>query len=414
MSVGKHPDVVVAGAGIIGLSIAWQIASRSNLQVVVLEKGRSLGEGSTGASSAICRHRYTSATMIELARDGIHAYRHWGDFTGLQQPRAAYQEDGVLWLTGDRDWAPHEQHRLSYHGIATQVLDDEALSHAFPDYSSCITAPDLEYGEAHACQGGALHLLEINGGYFDPVSAVEDLREACSQAGVEVRLASEVSDIQTNGGRLAGAVLRDGQTVQTPLLINATGPWCQRLYQRAGIDLGWDLAPVRIQVLYLDRPATLRGHVPVTADLVNGIYFRGQNCGQQIVLGSVLEKDEREQVNNADDFQREVDDEFELRKLHLLHHRLPGLPYRGRVRGYCGLYTVNRDDVHPVLGETTLPGLWAANGFSGHGFKLAPAIGAMFARAITGAKGSYDTAVPLSAFGVDRQPIELASRNVLA
>jgi len=55
----------------------------------------------------------------------------------------------------------------------------------------------------------------------------------------------------------------------------------------------------------------------------------------------------------------------------------------GAIMGYSSMYTVNQDDLHPVVGETSIKGLWACNGFSGHGFKLAPAIGSMVAQQVT-------------------------------
>jgi glycine/D-amino acid oxidase-like deaminating enzyme len=55
-----------------------------------------------------------------------------------------------------------------------------------------------------------------------------------------------------------------------------------------------------------------------------------------------------------------------------------------------------------------------ANGFSGHGFKLAPAVGSMVAQAFTGQTMAFDTDVPMSFFGVDRDPIDVAVKNVLA
>jgi glycine/D-amino acid oxidase-like deaminating enzyme len=163
-----------------------------------------------------------------------------------------------------------------------------------------------------------------------------------------------------------------------------------------------------------DRPAALEGHIPVTADLAGGIYFRTQNNGQQLVVGSVREEDEREAVADPDDFRTETDHEFEAINLYVLHHRLPALTASGRVRGYCGLYTTNLEDVHPILGPTRLDGFWVANGFSGHGFKLAPAIGSMLAQALTGEKRDFDTGIPLSFLAVDRDPIGVASKNVLA
>ena len=408
-------DIAIIGAGIIGLSIAFQLARRSKLKIIVLDKGAGVGEGSTGASSAVCRTRYSLDDMLLLARDGIAAYRDWQSFTGLCQPRATFHNHGVLWMPGsDTQWASTEHARLQSHGIASVVLDDAELLARFPCFNTCTLAPDLESAEKHPCQGGGRQLLELDGGYMDPVAAAEDLLEASRKLGVTVLFNAVVADADFSGGAIKGISLQDGRHIDTPNMVNAAGPWCHDLFKAAGLQPGWDLVPTRIQVLYLDRPQELTGDIPVTVDMAGGIYFRTQNRGQQLVVSSVLEEDEREAVDNPDAYNRQPDDTFRDEKLHVLHHRLPALPYRGKIRGYCGLYTVNRDDVHPIVGATSLPGFWVANGFSGHGFKLAPAIGSMMAKAITGDTADFDTAVPASLFAIDRQPIALASRSVLA
>ena len=87
-------------------------------------------------------------------------------------------------------------------------------------------------------------------------------------------------------------------------------------------------------------------------------------------------------------------------------------PHRGGLSGIAGLYTINRQGPS-VLGPTELEGWWVANGFSGHGFKLAPMIGSMIAQAVTDA-AAYDTDVPMSFFSVDREPIDVADKAVLA
>ena len=124
----QKADVIIIGAGIVGLSIAWQISRRSKQKVLVIEKGAAIGEGSTGASSAVCRHRYSREEMVFLARDGIKAYRDWASFTGLEQPRAKSQQHGVLWMPGtDLTWSRTEHERMQSLGIPTEVLDDEEL-----------------------------------------------------------------------------------------------------------------------------------------------------------------------------------------------------------------------------------------------------------------------------------------------
>ena len=410
----ESADVVVIGAGIIGLSTAFQIARRSSLKVIVLEKGSGLGEGSTGASSAVCRFRYSKPEMVELARDGIHAYQNWSDFLETAEPRARFNQDGVLWLgDGRTDWPAAEQARLATFGLRADILDDDELRARFPAINPCLRAPDVEAGTEHECKGGGLHLLEVDGGYIDPVDALQDVAEAARARGVTLRLNSEVARIMESGGRATGVELADGATIDAPVVVNAAGPWCNHLFEQLGLDLGWPLVPTRIQVVHIDRPPELEGAIPVTVDVAAGIYFRTQNRGQQIIVSSVREEDEKEAVDSPDDFARYVDDDFEREKLHALQHRLPALSFRN-VRGYSGLYTVNRSDVHPIVGETPVKGLFAANGCSGHGFKLAPALGAMLARQIAGDSAAFDTRVDPDFLRVGRLPIRLESKSVLA
>jgi glycine/D-amino acid oxidase-like deaminating enzyme len=152
----------------------------------------------------------------------------------------------------------------------------------------------------------------------------------------------------------------------------------------------------------------------VGADASTGIYFRPESAGQQVLVGSVLAEDEEEVVDDPDSFRRVPDADFTQMKLAAFHHRIPALEARGNVSGIAGLYTINREDVHPVVGPTGRDGFWVANGFSGHGFKLAPAIGSMVAQAFTGVSTDFDTDVPMEFFAVDREPIDVAVKSVLA
>ncbi len=408
-------EVVVVGAGIVGLSIAWQMHRRGHANIVVLDKGAGVGEGSTGASSAICRYRYTTMEMIRLARTGIDTYRNWAEFVGLKKPRAEFQNEGVLWFTGDDlAWADREHARMKDLGIRTAVLDNVDLLEAFPAINPCTRPVDLESPEDHECGGDGRHLLEIDGGYMDPVNAAQDLMEACRDAGITIRFQAPVEDVLVNGGRVEGVRLRNGERVHSPVVVNASGPWCNDLYRAAGIDAPMPLTPVRIQVVYLNRSLSLPGAIPITADMQNGIYFRTQNRGQQLLVSSVREEDEREVVSDPDNYLRVADDLFRMEKLHLLEHRLPGLALDASIRDYCGLYTVNQADVHPLIGALGPKGFYVANGFSGHGFKTAPAIGAMVARLVTGDALPEEDSQDDLWLSPGRSPIGIETRSVLA
>jgi len=412
--MSRSVDVLIAGGGIIGMSAAFQIARRSNCSVMVADKGVGPGEGSTGASSAVCRFKYTHPEMVRLAREGIEAYRRWPEFVELENVRAEYHGLGVLWFgDGSTRWAESESERLAKEGIRTAVLGAQDVIERYPALNPCIVPPDLIEGTPHECRYGGAHLLEIDGGYVDPVSALQDLIEAGRNRGVEVRFQAGVTDVHLDGDRVRGATLSTGETIDCGTLICATGPWCNSLLEQVGLRDRWPLEPTRIQIVHVDRPESVVGDIPVCADPVDGIYFRTQNRGQQILVGSVLSEDEEERVD-PDDYPTYVDDDFARLKLHALQHRIPDLSYSAAVHGYSGLYTINRSDMHPIVGRTPIDGFHVANGFSGHGFKLAPAIGSLLAQAITGTRIDFDTSVGADFLAFGRSPIVLASKTVLA
>jgi glycine/D-amino acid oxidase-like deaminating enzyme len=405
-------DIVIVGGGILGMSAAFQIARRSSLRVLVLDKGSGPAEGSTGASSAVCRFKYSNREIVQLATDGITAYRHWSEFLGVSEPVARYQRIGVLWLGNDRQWAQDETARLSGLGVNVDTLDDSDLERDFPAVSTCRIPPDTLGGEPHDCRGGGGHLFERDGGYMDPVDALQDLIGAARARDVEVRFNSSVARIETRGGAVTGVTLADGSSISCGTVLLGAGAWCREFLGQHGLDR-WPLEPTRIQIVHIDRPP-IEGQLPVVVDLPGGIYFRPQNRGQQIILGSVREEDEREAVDDPDQYARYVDDEFIHAKLFALQHRLGLDGITGPIRSYSGLYTVNRADMHPIVGATPLSGFYVANGCSGHGFKLAPAIGSLIAREVTGAHSDFDTIMNPAFLAFDREPIKLAALNVLA
>lgn len=396
------------------MAIAFQIARRSKTSVMVLEKGIGLGEGSTGGSSAITRQLYTRVESVRIARDGNVVWRHWSEYTGLADPVGRFHDIGVLWMLHQdaRDVAA-DRDRLVAEGIDAVVVDEAELSRLYPALSACMVPFDLTGEVEHECADGDAFLIERDTGFFDATGALLDVATAAKARGVDIRMRSEVVDVTVEGGRALGVKLRDGTDIDAGLVINAAGPWCNRISAMAGLEMPWTLVPTRVQVIYRSLPPEVPRPIPVVGDAPGGIYFRPEAGGGQIIVGSILEEDELERAD-PDRYSTAADRAFIDLKIHALHHRIPSLPYVGVPGGMASLYTVNRQDVLPIVGPTEIDGFAVVNGFSGHGFKESQMIGSMMAQWITGERADFDTDVPMEFFSVGRDPIDIGDHTVLA
>lgn len=407
-------DLAIVGGGIMGMSIAYQVARRSSLRVVVLEKGAGLGEGSTGGSAAITRQRYSRAEQIRLARDANVAFRNWAQYTGISEPLAEYHMDGVLWMLGETlHAAEHDRDRLRAEGVDAIVVGPEELRQRFPALSACQAPFDLTGEIEHEHRDGEAAVLELDSGYFDATAALDDVAAAARREGADVRLRTRVKGIARNAGRVTGVELSDGLGIDAGMVVNAAGPWCNEINAMAGLTVKWDLIPTRVQVVYRDLPPEVPRPIPVVGDGSTGIYFRPESAGQQVLMGSILEEDEQERAD-PENYNRVADRSFVDLKIHALHHRIPSLPHRGAISGMAGLYTINHQDMHPVVGPTPVEGYAVINGFSGHGFKESQMVAGMMAHWLTGEHAEFDTEVPMSFFSIDRDPIAVDEKTVLA
>ena len=283
----RAAEVVVVGAGIIGASIGYQLARHEAGTIVVVDKARSPGEGSTGASSSISRCRYTHSEVIRLALHGQRTYADWSGFTGLERPRSGLNRVGVIWMMGEsNEKTARDVERLRSEGVDAERLNPEELRGLFPMLSNCGEPFDLTGEVEHVCGPGEAFLFEPGGGYSDPVSANQDLIDAARRLGVSIEFDSPVVDLIKEGDRVAGVKLADGSTIPAGLVINAAGPWCNKLNELAGFDHLWTLDPTRIQTVYRPWPDSL-GALPVGADASTGTYFRPELGIRQVLVGSV-------------------------------------------------------------------------------------------------------------------------------
>jgi len=189
-----------------------------------------------------------------------------------------------------------------------------------------------------------------------------------------------VTKILKNGNRVTGIVTRKGGTYTTAAVVNAAGPWAAEVGRMAGVDLPID--PVRRMVYVLQPSEIFDYDLPLVID-VTGLYFRHET-GRIIMTGKSI-------ADEPPGFNFRVDRSFFTQKIWpILASRIPAFDRLKLIRGWAGLYAINRLDSNALLGEHPIvKGLYMAIGFSGHGFQQAPAVGKGLSELIR--LGRYET-----------------------
>ncbi len=338
-------DVGIVGAGVHGASAAFHLAS-GGVKPVIFERSVPAG-GPTGRSSAVCRAYYTNPFLARVARDSIRMMERFAELTGT---KSGFRRTGLLYVhpPDDEEAVRASAARLNELGIVTVLFDRDALAETYPDF-------DLE--------GVGLGALERDAGYSDPHAVTEGLFRRAVELGATPRLATTVVGLASSE-RGVVVTASDRRAVSCGRVLIAAGPWTGPLASLVGADL-----PLTVERHVV---ATFRwaGASPVVAhgDLIGGYYFRPE--GDDLYLMGPLHPAPQA---DADDFDQEIRED-EVRGLaEAVVRRVPHLAASEFHGGWASLYDVS-PDWQPVIGEIA-PNVFVDAGTSGHGFKLAPALG---------------------------------------
>jgi len=364
--VTRTAEAVVIGGGVNGSSIAYHLARAGVKNVVLVEKGH-IASGPTGRSSGIVRQHYTIRTLAEMARDSLRIFQKFAEHVGGD---AGFVQTGCVFTCPERDTAALRT-TVAMHqsrGIRAEILTAEQVQGIEPGISP---------------HGIALAAYEPDAGYADPSLTANSFAQAAEALGVQVLRKTEVTTIRTNANRVE-AVLTDAGEIATRTAINAAGPWGGHIAAMAGVDL--PIYATRHPVVLLRRPASWRTPTPVWLDVVDGWYYKPE-LSPTLMVGSMhVGQDQKADLityATAPTYQEvEQYSEAALR-------RFPALSEGLATGGWAGLYDVTPDG-QPVIDRIAgLDGFYCAAGFSGHGFKLSPAVGAAVTELVT--KGQSET-----------------------
>jgi glycine/D-amino acid oxidase-like deaminating enzyme len=348
-------DVAVIGAGVHGASAAYHLAS-SGARTVVFDRGAP-GGGPTGRSSAVCRAYYTNDFLAACARDSI---RMMADFEHLVGGDSGYRRTGALFLHPPEDQADvlASVARLNQLGIRTAALRPEEILERFPHF-------DLS--------GVGVGAWEEDAGYADPAGTTLGLFERAVAFGAEPRLRTSVQRVELRAGGGATLVTSTGERIGADRALIAAGPWTRPLAAGAGVDL-----PLTVErhVVATFRWAGARP-APLHADVAGGYYLKPE--GDELYLVGPLHAAPNV---DPDAFNERITAEEVADLSGRVVRRVPQLERSESQGGWASLYDVS-PDWQPVIGEIA-PGVFVDAGTSGHGFKLAPALGRHVAALVLG------------------------------
>lgn len=360
-------DVVVVGAGITGLSIAWHLAERDVRRVVVVERS-GVGAGASGIQPGGVRQQWGTRVNCEMALESIAFYRDGIDQLS-RHTRPVLQQCGYAFL------AESDQ---AYARLAATVSLQNDLG-----IPSRMVGPDEAEELVPGLVGSSLVGAAWCGedGYFDkPQGVVEAFAEAATRGGVELRIGEAAALAREGQGWSVG--LADGTTIRTSQVVVAAGYDSPALAASVGLTL-----PISKQrrFLFLSTPVRERLLEPLV--VASERHFAAKQLADGRVLASDLAAAGDPESGRVA-WRRTVQEASEA--------LLPMLQFASYPLLVDGFYDVTPDH-QPILGAADgLAGLWLAAGFSGHGFMMAPAVGRRLAAAIVGDEPSHPSLEELS------------------
>ncbi|HEY3921136.1 MAG TPA: FAD-binding oxidoreductase [Gaiellaceae bacterium] len=338
--------IVVAGAGAMGANVAYNLALLGARDVVLCDRGEIAG-GSTGKAMGGVRQQFSTAAEVRLAQESIGFFAELG---------------------------PPFFHQVGYLFVATTAPGLRRLEERMTLQRSLgvpVERADLPAGVRGDDVLGAVACFAD--GVADPSAVTRELVRRAAELGVRVEEGVDARELD-----------RDK-------LVICCGPHSPELAPELPIR------PLCRQLL-ATSPLELDERLPMVVEEESGFHFRRR--GDRLVLAM---SDATPRWGFATDVDETVFDD----RLARLAHRFPPAAGATIADAWAGLYDMT-PDAHPIVGKIG-DGVYAACGFSGHGFMQSPAVGRALAEEIVLGRSSLD----LSPYALGRFAGELAFPETL-
>lgn len=345
------PDILIVGGGLHGLSAALHLA-RAGRRVRVLE-ARRVGSQASGYSAGGVRTLGRHPAEVPLALEAIERWHGIADLVG---------DDCGFRAVGQIRVAETEAELA---GLAERIESLRAAGWTHEKLADAETVRRLLPAVAPHVVGG---IVAHRDGFASPLRTTRAFGRAAEAAGAEVIEGACVAAVERRAG-LWRLRTHGGETHAAPLLLNAAGAWGGRIARAAGeaIPLGFNA----FQMLLTDALPPLL--TPVVGAAGRPLSFKQSETGHVMIGGGHKGQADLDTSDVRLDVPRLA---YSARTALDLFPALGGARI---VHAWAGIEGVTPDEL-PVIGRSAVAdGLVHAFGFSGHGFALAPVIGARLA-----------------------------------
>jgi sarcosine oxidase subunit beta len=377
-------SVVVIGAGIMGLSIAYHLAERGVRDVTVVDQGYLCG-GASGRNGGGVRAQWSSEANVALMLESIRMCR---EFAGKMKINVWLRQGGYLFLARTAAVRATLEKSVAVQnacGLPTRMLSAREAARV---------VPELDTGGVDAAS------YNPDDGVVFPWPFVWGYASAARKLGVDVVPWHEVIGFDTAGARIEGVRIRRSgppgfaetapvTTIRTHEVVNAAGAWSPRVAAMLGVAL-----PNRPQRHEICSSEPLKPWLkPLVADLSDGLYFSQSTRGE--IVGGIAN------AYVAPGLEPTSSHAFLGRYARALVRACPVLKGAKVLRQWAGFYDVT-PDANPIVGPVDgVDRFHQASGFMGHGFMMAPVVGKLLARTI-GAAAETPLPAPLDRWTLRR------------
>ena len=373
-------DITVIGGGIIGSSIAYNLANDGfDGKILVIEKDPSYEFASTSLSAGGVREQFSLPENIKISQYGLNIFEDFDDIMAVdgEPAHAEFKQHGYLFLADEKNWPLiKKNYNIQKNlGASVSLISPDEIKKLIPH----INTDDIS--------GGSFGSRD---GYLDPYSALQGNIKKGKSLGVEY-LYEEVTGIEVKGGRIHGVTTDKDTQIKCSMVVNAAGPSASMIGQMAGVNI--PVEPVRKMAFVFDPKVKFDYDLPLVIDTDGLLYFRHET-GKTILTGKSI-------LNEKSGINFEWDRDFYMNIVWpQVAKRIPVFDTAKLIRGWAGLYAMNKIDGNAIIGQLgDIEGLFGAVGFSGHGLQQSPAIGKCMSELIR--LGEYKT-IDLSCFSFDR------------